>query len=1508
MNVLIAILGLMVAVVAAQAVPDYFPRDKVTNYKYTVDVKSGLLYPAEFTSEYGIECRLSIEAYNSDPKLKNAYYVKVKNVKHRLFNGKKNYDERPPSLPLPVSDAAASFEEAFVIVFDKYGQLEGLKFVENETPWSKNIKRSIASMLQLDMRQIFKQHPINRDSFISRERTIHGLCNVAYDVDQSPLIPPRRLVVTKRHDPMTCSDFSYQTFNNIEHQNCHIIEESPVTTTNSRVFEIENYGHHILIKKLIGHGDIKYSPWQARAEGHYTLTNQTMIFEGLEEPFGSSDRMMRFAVVPVDPRITYAIPERYYAATGDMDVTQGRHTVRLPIVINEMKDLLQEAAHYLKEEHMSQGEPRWKHGQTINRILYLMRFMNLESMEEVFNGLKNPSNVNDEKMKNIYLGIVPNSGTTAACLFIRNVIQQKKVSPLTAAMLLTKLPSNVKVASETLLQEMEVFLEPLVGPLNSPEVTKASILCFSTLMRKAYKDGTITPHRRLYMEKLMDGLKTHPSLEMKIVYLMGLKNTGLLEVLYLLEPIIRGEVEIDPNPSMIRAYAMWAIKDVSVKEITRSENLLWPILSNNRLPMPLRVGAYEVLMHIMLHKGSMMQMHWFMIHEKDEHLYNYHIETIKGLASSTDPCLLPIQEMARKILQFTRNRNIRGSLSTKFHIDSHDHKYGHSEAVKMSLLMDPTFGLPYVGSMNLYSTIGRKPASRLGVHWYAEGVPFIIQAIQDEFFGSAATEITKQNLKRLMEDVDRNEKFPKPGSLYVILTGANDNVVAVLHQNILDFKQLLSKLNWWKQLIADHDKQVNAQHIFYEDNYEMHVATDFGVPAVLATKTPVLDSVRLNVVHSTEEKVVNMQVKFRYQEWKHGEYFMSVYNPLVNAWHAVRRTGTRDIVVPLSMAISFDAATQNVVFSVSRQPKTEYSTMGLLTHAKNFVSVMDDASEALSTSCPQCSHIETVTGGISNKVHQLDVHVRDNALRYYMGIYNCEGHVTPLPIAEWFNVLSVDHTAPMSLKKYTQILLRLRQKITNDMISSQSASCSNLMKVEPSAVYPAEQVDYSFKIQIKDTPSAKMSALEARKIDIRGTINVKGESNISKLHWDGNVDIQLSAGHTSNRLKAMFTRIIPKEMNHKVCIDGHVEYPEFDSDPFNHTVTKKETTGKLTVVMGKTTDNKCVRDEMDVSITMKGEQSDEQKHEHPANDELGQACQNHINNELLQTEKSHVPKTFECVKKAVLDTTLRRYTVNMALKKVPQYVSMQASTIEKFVHGIFFAHSNFTSELVSPGNVKVLLNYSTWTPMVDVGVITPINGYQLLQLPFGDKVWNMLMQNVQFPVHSLVDYVQDRNRMCTAYPKVVNTYDNNIVPKNISEDCWTVLSAVRHTREHIYVVALQKVMDTKLGMYLELNEHSLKILPNGTNLSVVVNGKDVSDYANGFVVPSDQMESYAIKLSSNYDHLIIQSTWTPITILYTPNSVTVVANTKLRGHTFGLCGAMNNEKGHDSVTYKIVDN
>lgn len=99
---------------------------------------------------------------------------------------------------------------------------------------------------------------------------------------------------------------------------------------------------------------------------------------------------------------------------------------------------------------------------------------------------------------------------------------------------------------------------------------------------------------------------------------------------------------------------------------------------------------------------------------------------------------------------------------------------------------------------------------------------------------------------------------------------------------------------------------------------------------------------------------------------------------------------------------------------------------------------------------------------------------------------------------------------------------------------------------------------------------------------------------------------------------------------------------------------EKEINSKVTITMGQTKDDKCVRDDMDVTIVVKGEMSEDQK-DHIVHDSMHSVCSKQSQNSLFYSKGSIVPKTRECIEEALRHSTLRKYTVNMTLRKVNIY-------------------------------------------------------------------------------------------------------------------------------------------------------------------------------------------------------------------------------------------------------------
>ncbi|XP_025152987.1 uncharacterized protein LOC105191299 isoform X2 [Harpegnathos saltator] len=1413
-------------------------------------------------------------------------------------------DHQPVEVVHELDETAQQIHDPFLIVYDdENGKFQGIKVPETESGWSRNIKQGIASMLQLDLSQVQLQTPMKKHAFVTTENTIHGTCRVAYDVHPVQSGTTNVFVVTKLHDLKNCSHFVQRVFDHDECEKCHVESVDDMSAAVRRVFQMEQQDDGILIKHLAAHSVINYLPYNARSEAHQLLTNTTLSLENVVPTTETHLPVVNFQSVPLVRDVTFNKPIRNYAIHAAEDLTHGRHIVKLDMLIPKLKKMLAEAADYLDENHLEAKEPDWKHGQTINRLQHTMSYMDLGSLEQVFNTIQDPKTPKEVTIKNIFLQMIPTAGTTAACHFTRNVIRKHKVTDVTAVKMLAKLPMYVKVPSERLLLEMEDLLK--LDNIVSPQIHKASILCFSTLIHKTFMhqfNEIVNPLLSRYLQRFFDHVKNDQSYEMKIVYLMAIKNVQVGNIEKLLEPIIRGDIMVSEHPHHIRVQAIWAIKKAVADKVEYTHNLLSPILADITQPLTIRIAAYDVLISQLPNMQRMMNMHWLMSYEQNSHLYNYHLTTMKGLANSVDPCLRPIREMARKIMRYTKIRPITTPLSAKHFYDYVDPVYEHGKSWTNALVLEEVTGLPQAGYVELRTSVARKPVEKIGIYWSAQGVDEIMKILKKELLGGKIENLTNRNVQNILNRAAHDMPVKKNIHVDICIT-LHGHVIIANHYDRTHISKLPEEL-----LHAVKQAVGNLQYIDYDTLFEMQVPTDMGLQAVFSTKMPHLWSLRFNNVHTdTQNPSINMKFEVDSRLWRHGEYVMSVYNPIVDVWHSIRKSTTQDVALPLEMSISYNHEAKSIKISMPRLPATKLSYSGMRYHAKNLVTITEDEQDVLKKCCSNCQHHTVVTTG-EKKIHHFAVDSRDIGLKYITSIFDCESGVTPTSNAKEFErAFSPEHKNTGNLKRL-QYFMGIHQKLYNDYISPDMGSCGRLIKIEPSIVYPTSHVELNLRVNMDDVDHIydKMHILNGKKINIRGTLDAKAAStNASVRSWDVNMNVDMSQGHLVNNVKIQVTRVTPGEKKLKICVDAQKNYPDTQIPYPKVSNSKVETNTKMTISAGYTDEDKCVRDEMLIIMTMKGEMTEEQKNQ-LAHDNVHGACVKDMTNPQFVEKENHIPKTQNCIHETVLYTTMRKYTINAFYKKLPVGIYSYLAMIDDHFRATHLSHVQYLTERVESGNAKIVIEFPSDMNYINATVITPVNGYEYIQIPLhpqhealfegvlmekpAHSGWHYVTDNTHFSAPVLNKVTQELIKICTVYPQVLITLDNGLIPFTVP-DQWTLVSG-----DHVdqtYAVFIKNVQPNTIAVKVYVAGHEIEIIPSSPSHIVTVDGNMIDQYEKGVMVPEDESKSYAFKLTVHNEHLVVQSQRVPVMVLWTPNSVSVMVETVLQGHVTGVCGHMD---------------
>lgn len=90
-------------------------------------------------------------------------------------------------------------------------------------------------------------------------------------------------------------------------------------------------------------------------------------------------------------------------------------------------------------------------------------------------------------------------------------------------------------------------------------------------------------------------------------------------------------------------------------------------------------------------------------------------------------------------------------------------------------------------------------------------------------------------------------------------------------------------------------------------------------------------------------------------------------------------------------------------------------------------------------------------------------------------------------------------------------------------------------------------------------------------------------------------------------------------------------------------------------------------------------------------------------------------------------------------------------TVDATVRVMLWPNVRYSFHHSEVGNIKIFVTFPVNTDLVDVTVVTPIHTYELLDMPYGHSVHNLLMDNIRYSSDFLWDYDQGD---CSKYPNL----------------------------------------------------------------------------------------------------------------------------------------------------------
>lgn len=916
------------------------PDGKELIYEYKAYVKAATHIPASFSSDFILKGKLHVQ------REANNVLARLTDVTYMMHNGRSDMDESMLK-EVAVGQELGDLLKVFKIGYDETGKVTGIATEDGEKEYSRNIKRAIASIMQMDVKKV-ALNSVKSHAFVDEELSIYGKIKTFYDV----LPRGEVLIVQKMHELMNTRCLYKHMATNLFPDYCEARYEDPLSYDSQREYEIVKRDGQQVIRRMESNGGTYLHIFQAQSDAFYIYVNQTWNLLQI-----TAAQPLKLTKEHHETDLSYYLGD-VHAQTGAIpDLTNGRRTIDMQKLISEVQTMMQEILDYMIENHLHTKQPNIEHGQLINRIERAMMHLDMPSLETIYNALVAKTDENGKNQLAVMHQLLPLIGSRASMMMIKNLIEQKKVKPQVAIEMLQQMPLNVKAPTMKLLTEMEPMMKWNEDIIWS--IRKTAILAFSTLIFKTkmsenlshrgedHAEGNVQEKFEPFVMEFINRLKASQKYDQQMLYLEALFNTRLESVLKHLEPAVKGEWWDNRH---LRALSMWAVYPSAAANPDKMYELFWPILADNTLHTELRVIAYYIIMESRPTLARMINISWLMNSEKNHELYQFYYRYLQAMSRTTEPCRAHFKLNIKQILKYTHTPNMYG-LTGYYQMDYQDIQYKFGGVLRgMVIQSDKQLVMNYGLSYQVMNMVVNH---------------FTIVVKITGLKGLDLLKMTTTGNKMFsFDDLMATTLGKSPEVHLEIVLLKQDQIYASCYYdgtNIEELHQMLGAYSHYKT--TNQKKHLKMEFHMYN---KVMIPNDMGFTVTRDIMMPVVQYSEVNFVKSVVNHIDNVHLETRETLWANSRYGLSMYNPIVDVWQGVGRYRTFDVVLPLNIDFSFNQPQQTLKIAFKRHPagKETKDYIGFRSHVTTLVFVKDDLHhDVLAKSCPKAQEFVIVSKG-----------------------------------------------------------------------------------------------------------------------------------------------------------------------------------------------------------------------------------------------------------------------------------------------------------------------------------------------------------------------------------------------------------------------------------------------------------------------------------------------------------------------------------------------------------------
>ncbi|XP_053677156.1 uncharacterized protein LOC128727285 [Anopheles nili] len=1347
-------------------------------YQYVLDVTTGVFEP-EYGSMYQVKAYMHVRP---DPS-GNGTFVYFADPKVFLYTG---------SLPIPVEPTAENytqyvkqaevFVQPFYVTYDKFGLVQEVFTTKTDVLWSVNLKKSVASLMQLPVDKIPTKKFVKPFVFTESEETVFGKVNVTYAVHSVN----EKVQIVKTPDYESFTHQPYDVYANIEP--FHVYHNW--TTWNSVLpvveYELTFAKDGVHVKNVHSESTKYVQPFTVEGQKQFVTTKQSLVYLETVAP----SKTFEFSGFPMYHHVHYETPESVFEETYPT-ISTISPVVDISTVGTKVQVMLYEAVQYLQENPINHHETDTKHGLVITRIIEALKPFTVENYAQFWTVLTKSTTPKDLMAVDIFYKVLPSVGTKYSVQFVMDMVKNHKVKESVAAGMLFSLGVNVRAPSVELLHSVEDFVN--FANYVKPDVASAAILSFGTMVYKTFQHDVHSTEIEKYIKVYYKKLKEAKTFEEQLVWLHGLKNIQLGTVGELLVPLVKGEQVLElPYDRHLQVHVIYALMEIMEHEHDTLFEVVFPVVVDETLPVELRVAAVKVIV-------AMEDVHYlsklvaFMKVETDPHLYSYFVTTVRSVVNSdvyfgTD-FYHYLQHVVEEFVHYDPAVETKG-----FFYDYLDHEQKVGSIIRGNMIADVKYNKVNQFYVSFAPYVMDRVYDLYSVYVKFEGVHNPLSLVWPKLF-NVDPKTVNEPLTKHYENVPVHVEFTFM---------ANGKVVYTKYFNEETIKQFYT----YTYLTVLKTLQYQFTTVLNVADVELYTPTYDGVPVKVDLKLPLVSQFKYNVVvpSTTNQNEVTLTVNSFFRMWMHGYYGVSVYNPFALTWQGSRRVQAFDFNVPLVFDVIFNFQQNSFKLVWTKHANEVLNVVGFKSHVKTQVFAKPETDvDYLKTSCPVCHHYETVTAVPVPKKKDVvlyESHSKYTGLHFYLSIFDVE---VP-PTVKYYKTLTDVFTSELfhELEHVTvfDFVAKYFTWFYMTVLPPKPTSYGVVGYVNPCKMYPFDKMELTFKVDGEVIPHELWTTPDYRQY-VKFTAVFK-KTDVVVNYWDVNVYYTHEHGTYFKTVGMQVTRQTPGEKNMNVCID------------WVKTVVPESVHGKLTYFHGYSYDHKCVKDDMVVSIEWTGAQSEVQKNLthvpsfHTAPTYYYQQCVPRV---LPFFEGYSVPVTYEC---ADVHTTVRKYLYTVDYQHVyPAYVEFVKPfwfwvkhVVPSYYHDVDQFH--FVPENRFLVDVEYPMYYTH--PVVDVVVKSAYETVAFDHVPYYDWVWAFQPESTVFTKYFEVMKSFGYVDACVVNPVYEYAPYKYTVGKTPVYNEW-ILYASDHPVSYTWAVYVQKLEKNHVAFKLVLNGHSVVVQP-----------------------------------------------------------------------------------------------